>query len=122
MNNGITLIDHDPSWSDEFIKLKHVIESHLQSLVLSIEHIGSTSVKGLSAKPILDIDVVKPDTYLFPQVSTKLRMWVIITKVTWELKVERLLEEKIVMSQRMEVLHFEWIITCMYVHRTVKNL
>ncbi len=73
MNNGITLSDHDPSWADEFNKIKHVIESHLQSLVLSIEHIGSTSVKGLSAKPILDIDVVISDMNLFPLVSTKLR-------------------------------------------------
>ncbi|UOQ44879.1 GrpB family protein [Halobacillus salinarum] len=73
MNNGITLIDHDPSWSDEFNKIKHVIESHLQSFVLSIEHIGSTSIKGLSAKPILDIDLVISETNLFPQVCTKLR-------------------------------------------------
>lgn len=40
---------------------------------MAIEHVGSTSVKGLWAKPIIDIDVVISDNKLLPQVIYKLK-------------------------------------------------
>lgn len=57
MDKQITVEDYDPNWSNQFdkeiVKLKQVLADE----VISIEHIGSTSVKGLGAKPILDIAI-----------------------------------------------------------------
>ncbi|HMI75631.1 MAG TPA: GrpB family protein [Steroidobacteraceae bacterium] len=50
--------DYDPAWPDVFAKLAARARTALGSLVLTVEHIGSTSVPGLAAKPIIDLDVV----------------------------------------------------------------
>lgn len=50
--------DYNPIWKDEFIKIKNELLEVLSGKILSIEHVGSTSVEGLSAKPIIDIDIV----------------------------------------------------------------
>jgi GrpB-like predicted nucleotidyltransferase (UPF0157 family) len=44
----------------------------LGTAILRIEHVGSTAVPGLRAKPILDIDVVMPDYQRFPEIVEKL--------------------------------------------------
>ena len=54
----ITLVPYDPAWPDRFLALRASIESRLGDLVLDIQHIGSTAVPGLAAKPKIDIDVV----------------------------------------------------------------
>ncbi|HEX4139142.1 MAG TPA: GrpB family protein [Candidatus Methylacidiphilales bacterium] len=59
---------HNPAWSTEFSELSAVYEKSLGSLALRIEHVGSTAIPGLAAKPILDIDVVIADYSVFPQV------------------------------------------------------
>ncbi len=46
-----------PEWALNFKKLKKELHEHIAFLNPSIEHIGSTSVDGLSAKPIIDIMV-----------------------------------------------------------------
>jgi GrpB-like predicted nucleotidyltransferase (UPF0157 family) len=54
----ITVVDYDPSWPSIFEALKsHVLQS-LGSLPVSVEHVGSTAIPGLAAKPIIDMDVV----------------------------------------------------------------
>jgi GrpB-like predicted nucleotidyltransferase (UPF0157 family) len=54
----ITVVDYDPSWPSIFETLKaHVLQA-LGSLPVSVEHVGSTAVPGLAAKPIIDMDVV----------------------------------------------------------------
>src|SRR5882757_1663596 len=50
--------DYDPAWPEFFAKLAARARTALGSLVLTVEHIGSTSVPGLAAKPIIDFDVV----------------------------------------------------------------
>src|SRR5580704_3139687 len=50
--------DYDPSWPEAFSKLAARVQATLGSLVITIEHIGSTAVPGLAAKPIIDLDVV----------------------------------------------------------------
>lgn len=50
--------DYNPIWKDEFIKIKNELLSVLSGKIISIEHVGSTSVEGLCAKPIIDIDIV----------------------------------------------------------------
>ncbi|KAF8852520.1 hypothetical protein BDZ45DRAFT_763909 [Acephala macrosclerotiorum] len=55
----IELEPHEPSWAGEFAIAKRSLERLLAGLpILSIEHVGSTSIPDLIAKPILDIDIV----------------------------------------------------------------
>ena len=51
----VTLLDYDPSWVDRFAELHHEISMALRSVALSVQHIGSTAVPGLVAKPIVDV-------------------------------------------------------------------
>ncbi len=50
--------DYDPAWPDAFSKVATKVKAALGSLVVTIEHVGSTAVPDLAAKPIIDLDVV----------------------------------------------------------------
>lgn len=52
---------YNEAWLQNFTDIKAEIQGALGELALEIEHVGSTSVQGLSAKPIIDIDVVIKD-------------------------------------------------------------
>lgn len=54
----IVLADYDPLWLKKFQKHAAIIAHALGPKALCIEHVGSTSVPGLAAKPIIDIVVV----------------------------------------------------------------
>ena len=70
----VTVAPYDPQWPQEFEAIRMELEAVLGTLALRIEHIGSTSVPGLSAKPIIDIDVVIRDYDSFPEVVKKLAL------------------------------------------------
>jgi GrpB-like predicted nucleotidyltransferase (UPF0157 family) len=53
-----TVENYNPAWRDWFSALRRRIEPVLGGLDARIEHVGSTAVRGLGAKPIIDIDVV----------------------------------------------------------------
>ncbi len=56
---GILVEPYDELWPTQFEVLKQNYEDALVGVpIVSIEHIGSTSVPGLWAKPIIDIDIV----------------------------------------------------------------
>lgn len=55
---AIKVVDYDPSWPRRFADISAEVSILLGEFVLSIDHIGSTSVPGLAAKPKIDIDVV----------------------------------------------------------------
>lgn len=57
-NSPITLVEYDSSWPDLFEREANRIRSVLGSKALQIEHVGSTSVLGLCAKPIIDMLLV----------------------------------------------------------------
>ncbi|MDR3695304.1 GrpB family protein [Mucilaginibacter sp.] len=57
----IKVAAYDPQWPEQFKALKSVYLDALASQTIKIEHIGSTAVPGLAAKPILDIDIVVAD-------------------------------------------------------------
>jgi GrpB-like predicted nucleotidyltransferase (UPF0157 family) len=52
------VVPYAPSWPDQFEAIRRRIAPALDGMRASVEHIGSTAVPGLVAKPIVDIDVV----------------------------------------------------------------
>lgn len=57
-NAKITLVDYDPNWPNLYTKEANQIRGILKHKVVLLEHVGSTSVPGLCAKPIIDILLV----------------------------------------------------------------
>lgn len=57
MSRPVRIVDYDPRWSVLFEKERRQIEEVIEHNVVRIEHIGSTAVHGLGAKPIIDIMV-----------------------------------------------------------------
>jgi GrpB-like predicted nucleotidyltransferase (UPF0157 family) len=51
------VVDYDPGWSTRACALRGGLRSLLAPLALHVEHIGSTSIPGMAAKPILDLQV-----------------------------------------------------------------
>jgi GrpB-like predicted nucleotidyltransferase (UPF0157 family) len=58
----IKIVDYDPDWPKKFETHARIIADTLGGSALQIEHVGSTSVPGLAAKPIIDILVVVPNS------------------------------------------------------------
>jgi GrpB-like predicted nucleotidyltransferase (UPF0157 family) len=58
----ILLVEYDPHWPDRFQFEAKRISSALGEHALRVEHVGSTSVPGLTAKPIIDILLVVADS------------------------------------------------------------
>jgi GrpB-like predicted nucleotidyltransferase (UPF0157 family)/mannose-6-phosphate isomerase-like protein (cupin superfamily) len=57
----IVVSDYDPAWPDWFDALHRRIWPAVEDVALRIDHVGSTSVPGLAAKPVIDMDVVVAD-------------------------------------------------------------
>ena len=81
----ITIEEYNIKWESEFNKLQTLINDVMEDSILSIEHVGSTSIKGLAAKPVLDIDIVIED-YVFPKVVTKLEAIGYYHQAEWSYK------------------------------------
>jgi len=62
---SVVVEPYNSEWPQHFQRIKAVLEAHLQSIpYISIEHVGSTSVPGLAAKPIIDVDIIVTDENL----------------------------------------------------------
>lgn len=55
------LVDHDPAWARQYAQHEARIRAAVGAGAIAVEHIGSTSVPGLAAKPIIDILLTVPD-------------------------------------------------------------
>jgi GrpB-like predicted nucleotidyltransferase (UPF0157 family) len=64
----IEVVSYNPEWAKRFEEIRSRLVPVLEGLCIGIEHVGSTSVRGLAAKPILDIDVVISSRLVFPAV------------------------------------------------------
>ena len=62
LTGAIVLAAHDPTWSETYRHHALQIRGVLDERVLRIEHVGSTAVPGLPAKPIIDIVLEVPDS------------------------------------------------------------
>lgn len=60
--DSVLIEDYDPAWADRFAAASSALGGQLGGLVIGVEHVGSTSVPGLAAKPIIDIDLQLEDT------------------------------------------------------------
>ncbi len=58
----IEIAPYDPAWPRLYRDLEATIRGALGDRVLAIEHVGSTSVPGLAAKPVIDIDLTVADS------------------------------------------------------------
>jgi len=72
MRRIIQVVDYDPSWPVTFASLRANLWEAVQGIAVSVEHVGSTSVPGLAAKPIIDIDVVVATPADMPDVIARL--------------------------------------------------
>ncbi len=61
MSESIVIEDHDPAWANRFAAARSLLHDVLGDLIIGVEHVGSTSVPGLAAKPIIDIDLLVTD-------------------------------------------------------------
>lgn len=68
----VIVLPYQASWKTDFEKIKKEIEITLGSLAIGIEHIGSTSVEGLSAKPCIDMDVIIESESFLPATIRRL--------------------------------------------------
>lgn len=59
MQSLITPYNH--SWKSAFTRLKENLQVLLREFEIDIQHVGSTAIPGLAAKPILDIDIILED-------------------------------------------------------------
>jgi GrpB-like predicted nucleotidyltransferase (UPF0157 family) len=58
----VVITDYDPGWPDRYAAAGSALRQALGDRIVGIEHVGSTSVPGLPAKPIIDIDLLLDDT------------------------------------------------------------
>ena len=72
MIEKVILSEYNPKWIDRFAQLKSFFEDTLGGLMITIEHVGSTAVPKMVAKPIIDIDVVIEQKN-FNQVKVRLK-------------------------------------------------
>ena len=54
----VELEDYNYSWKDDYLKEEKLLKELLGNRIIEIHHIGSTSIEGLKAKPIIDILIV----------------------------------------------------------------
>ena len=59
---AIVIVDYDPRWPAKFQEHAAVLARALGSTAIAIEHVGSTAVPRLAAKPIIDIDLIVADS------------------------------------------------------------
>jgi GrpB-like predicted nucleotidyltransferase (UPF0157 family) len=71
-DDPVIIEDYDPRWPRFFEILRLPIAAALAELANSIEHVGSTAVPGLAAKPVIDIDVLLRSATELPDVIRKL--------------------------------------------------
>jgi len=60
MNSPAAVVPYQESWPADFLLVANAVRPFLAHLPHVLEHVGSTSVPGLAAKPIIDLDVVIP--------------------------------------------------------------
>lgn len=69
----VELVDYDEQWNEEYKKEEELLKSVLADKIIEIHHIGSTSIRGLKAKPVIDILVVIKSLEEISEIETMLK-------------------------------------------------
>lgn len=69
----VEVVPYDPEWKVAFNRIKEHLFSCVGNLIIEIEHVGSTSIEGLAAKPIIDLDLVMDSYEILPQIIERLQ-------------------------------------------------
>ncbi|HET8606584.1 MAG TPA: GrpB family protein [Gaiellaceae bacterium] len=70
---GIVVVDPDPSWPALFERIAEPVRAAVADLGAAVEHVGSTAVPGLAAKPVIDIVVAVPAAGAVPAALERMR-------------------------------------------------
>lgn len=92
----IKMVPYDSNWATCFSELWQVFNTHLSTDIIAIEHVGSTAVPQLYAKPILDIDIIIEE---FTQVK---KISAILEKLGYVNRGDLGIEDRIAFSQKDE--------------------
>jgi len=57
LSDNPIVVEYDPAWPRQFEALARVLAEAMGKLAVQIHHVGSTSIPGMAAKPVLDIDI-----------------------------------------------------------------
>ena len=69
----IEIVQYDPSWPEQFAEIAaRVRAAFADGPLIGVEHVGSTSVVGLAAKPIIDLNVIVPAQEDIPEAIARL--------------------------------------------------
>ncbi|MEM6771557.1 MAG: GrpB family protein [Bacteroidota bacterium] len=66
------ILPYQPTWPKRFGQIAEVLLATLQGLPVKIHHVGSTSVPGLAAKDIIDIDIAHPEAVTLGEIAERL--------------------------------------------------
>lgn len=69
----VELTDYNNEWNEEYKKEEELLKGVLKDMIIEIHHIGSTSIKGLKAKSIIDILIVIKSLDEIPEIETMLK-------------------------------------------------
>lgn len=72
VSDPIIVVDYDPAWPALFASLRAPVAAALGDLAAAIEHVGSTAVPGLAAKPVIDMDVAISSAHMLQQAIERL--------------------------------------------------
>ena len=68
----VVVLSYDEGWKKAFEEIKAELLAALGDCIEGIEHVGSTAVEGMSAKPCIDVDVIMTDYTVFDTVVRRL--------------------------------------------------
>ncbi len=68
----VKLVEHNEHWAIAFLETKEQLSKALANLIIDIQHIGSTSIIGIPAKPILDIAIGIKSVEVIPKCIIRL--------------------------------------------------
>ena len=72
MSKAVIVVDYDPAWPAMFEQLHARIWPAISDVATSLEHVGSTAVPGLAAKPVIDMTIVVPTAEAMATVIARL--------------------------------------------------
>lgn len=58
MTRAVVVVDYDPAWPEAYERVRSFVWPAVSDVAIAVEHVGSTAVPGLAAKPVIDVDVV----------------------------------------------------------------